>query len=250
MLSSLSARISGLASLFWREVAKFGTVGAFAFVVDNGLWWFLFHGPLEGSATKARFISAVVATLFSWVANRFWTFRRRRQNNVTRELVLFLIINGVGILISSGFTWFAQYPLGITDAKWLGFAGVVGIGVATILRFFAYRFWVFNAALETEPGFQDDHVLLEESGQHEHRGPRDGLPAAGARMGIRPEPARPESGRAQPVRPEPMRPETPRSPLHPDPAPQSAASRSAGPAAAGPAAGQAPAGETTPPAAP
>lgn len=162
MFSSLSARIRGLASLFWREVAKFGTVGAFAFIVDNGLWWILFHGPLEGSATKARIISAVTATLFSWVANRFWTFRRRRQNNVTRELVLFLIINGVGIVISSGFTWVAQYPLGITDAKMLGFAGIVGIGVATILRFFAYRFWVFNAELDAEPGFEGDYELLDE----------------------------------------------------------------------------------------
>lgn len=173
MFSSLSARIRGLASLFWREVAKFGTVGAFAFVVDNGLWWLLYHGVLEGSATKARLISASAATLFSWVANRFWTFRRRRQNNVTRELVLFLIINGVGIVISSGFTWVAQYPMGITDAKWLGFAGVVGIGVATILRFFAYRFWVFNATLDEEPGFEDDHELLED-------GTRKPAPASGA----------------------------------------------------------------------
>ena len=164
MFSSLSARIRGLASLFWREVAKFGTVGAFAFVVDNGLWWILYHGPLEGSATKARVISALAATLFSWLANRFWTFRRRRQANVTREVVLFFVINGVGIVISSGFTWVAQYPLGITDAKWLGFAGVVGIGVATILRFFAYRFWVFNKELDDEPGFEGDYELLEEKG--------------------------------------------------------------------------------------
>ncbi len=175
MFSSLSARIRGLASLFWREVAKFGTVGAFAFVVDNGLWWILFHGPLEGSATKARVISALAATLFSWLANRFWTFRRRRQANVTREVVLFFVINGVGIVISSGFTWVAQYPMGITDAKWLGFAGVVGIGVATILRFFAYRFWVFNKELDDEPGYEGDYELLDEKG---------GKPGAAQRSGI------------------------------------------------------------------
>ena len=160
--------------MFWREVAKFGTVGAFAFIVDNGLWWLLYHGVLEGSATKARLISASAATLFSWVANRFWTFRRRRQNNVTRELVLFLIINGVGIVISSGFTWVAQYPMGITDAKWLGFAGIVGIGVATILRFFAYRFWVFNAVLDEEPGFQDDYELLDDGTKGPARNTGDG----------------------------------------------------------------------------
>ena len=202
MLSSLSARLRGLFSLFWREVSKFGTVGAFAFVLDNGLWWILLHGPLDGSATKARIISACTATLFSWVANRLWTFRHRRQANITREVVLFFIINGVGIIISSGFTWIAQYPLGITDAKWLGFAGVVGIGVATILRFFAYRFWVFNAELDDEPGFQSDHELLDDAGSTKPArsvaettpgSTGSGFRAGGVGSGMDAEPTRPEA---------------------------------------------------------
>lgn len=202
MLSSLSARIRGLFSLFWREVSKFGTVGAFAFVLDNGLWWILLHGPLDGSATKARIISACTATLFSWVANRLWTFRHRRQANITREVVLFFIINGVGIIISSGFTWIAQYPLGITDAKWLGFAGVVGIGVATILRFFAYRFWVFNAELDDEPGFQSDHELLDDAGATKPaRAAVAETPPGGTGSGFRAEAAG-SSMEAGPTRPE------------------------------------------------
>ena len=163
MFTSLQSRLRGLVSLFWREVAKFGTVGAMAFVIDNGLTLFLMHGPMSGSEVKARFVGAVIATLFSWVANRYWTFRRRRnQNNVARELGLFILINGVGILISTGFTWVARYPMGIQDKNILFLAGVVGIGVATILRFFAYRFWVFNAELDQEPGFEQDHDLLDE----------------------------------------------------------------------------------------
>ena len=156
MFASLSARLRSLASLFWREVAKFGTVGAVAFVIDNALTWILMHGALEGSPAKARFVGASIATLFSWVANRWWTFRHRRQSNVGRELVQFLLINGVGIVISTGFTWVARYPMGITDNNVLFMAGVVGIVVATVLRFFAYRFWVFNEELDKEPGFEDD----------------------------------------------------------------------------------------------
>ena len=134
-----------------------------AFVIDNGLTLFLMHGPMSGSEVKARFVGAVVATMFSWVANRYWTFRRRRnQNNVARELGLFVLINGVGILISTGFTWVARYPMGIQDKNLLFLAGVIGIGVATVLRFFAYRFWVFNAELDSEPGFEQDYELLEE----------------------------------------------------------------------------------------
>ena len=37
MINTLTERIRGLASLFWREVAKFGAVGGMAFVIDNGL---------------------------------------------------------------------------------------------------------------------------------------------------------------------------------------------------------------------
>ena len=34
MLSDLWSRLTGLVSMLWREVAKFGTVGAAAFVND------------------------------------------------------------------------------------------------------------------------------------------------------------------------------------------------------------------------
>ncbi|MCC3292000.1 MULTISPECIES: GtrA family protein [unclassified Arthrobacter] len=164
MNTSLSDRLRGLVSLFWREVAKFGTVGAVAFVVDNGLTLYLMHGPMSGSEVKARFVGAVVATMVSWVANRYWTFRRRRSvDNVGRELGLFILINGVGIVISTGFTWVARYPMGIEDKNMLFLAGVLGIAVATILRFFAYRFWVFNVELDQEPGFEKDYELIDES---------------------------------------------------------------------------------------
>ncbi len=161
MLGSLIERMRGLASLFWREVAKFGTVGGVAFVIDNGLTWILMHSVMDGSQTKARFIGASVATIFSWLANRLWTFRHRRQSNVGRELGMFLLINGIGIGISTGFTAIAEYWLGITENTPLFFAGVIGILVATVVRFFAYRFWVFNEELDAEPEWSGDHEIFE-----------------------------------------------------------------------------------------
>lgn len=161
MISTLADRIRGLASLFWREVAKFGAVGGVAFVIDNGLTYFLMHGPMSDSEAKARFVGATVATVFSWIANRFWTFRHRRQDNVLREFIMFVIINGIGIAISTGFTAVAKYGMDITDKNLLFSAGVFGILVATVVRFFAYRFLVFNKELDEEPEFSHDHELLE-----------------------------------------------------------------------------------------
>jgi putative flippase GtrA len=161
MITTLADRIRGLASLFWREVAKFGAVGGVAFVIDNGLTYYLMHGPMADSPSKARFVGAVIATIFSWIANRYWTFRHRRQDNVLREFVMFIIINGIGIGISTGFTAIANYWLHVTDKNMLFAAGVLGILVATVVRFFAYRFLVFNKELDEDPEFARDHELIE-----------------------------------------------------------------------------------------
>ncbi|MCW2132463.1 putative flippase GtrA (transmembrane translocase of bactoprenol-linked glucose) [Arthrobacter sp. VKM Ac-2550] len=166
MHKTMADRIRGLISLFWREVAKFGTVGGVAFVIDNGLYWWLINGPMSDSEVKARLVSASVATLFSWVANRYWTFRDRRQPNPVRELIMFVVINVIGMLISAGCVWIAKYPLDIEGRTELLIAGIFGTVVATVMRFFAYRFLVFNAELDAEPEFAHDHEIFE----HEHVG--------------------------------------------------------------------------------
>jgi putative flippase GtrA len=161
MINTLADRVRGLASLFWREVAKFGAVGGVAFVIDNGLTYYLMHGAMSDSEAKARFVGATVATIFSWIANRFWTFRHRRQANVLREFFMFVLINGIGIGISTGLTALAKYGMGITDKNLLFSAGIVGILVATVVRFFAYRFLVFNKELDDEPEFSRDHEIID-----------------------------------------------------------------------------------------
>lgn len=182
MISTISDRLHGLVSLFWREVAKFGTVGGVAFVIDNGLTYLFMHTVMSDSEAKARFVGATVATIFSWVANRYWTFRHRKQANMVREFVMFAVINGIGIGVSTGFTAIAKYWLNIQDKNLLFLAGVVGIIVATVVRFFAYRFWVFNQELDTEPGYEGDHEIFEH--EHEHpttaSGGHDASPAAAA----------------------------------------------------------------------
>ncbi len=159
-MATLIDRIRGLASLFWREVAKFGAVGGVAFVIDNGIFWYLLNGPMADSEVKARFVSASVATIFAWVANRYWTFRHRRQANAARELGMFVLINVIGMVIAAGCVWIAKYPFDVTDRATLFLAGVLGTVLATIVRFVAYRFWVFNAELDQEPEFSHDHELL------------------------------------------------------------------------------------------
>ncbi|MEH0110318.1 GtrA family protein [Tersicoccus sp. MR15.9] len=156
-MQALMERFRGLFSMFVREVLKFGTVGALGFVVNNGVWFLLVHGPMADSHAKAKVVSGIVATLFAWVANRYWTFRHKRQANKVRELIQFLVINAIGVGIEAGCVWFSSYVLGLRDTTSSFIAGgVVGLALGTIFRFIAYRYWVFATELGTEPEFADD----------------------------------------------------------------------------------------------
>ena len=161
MLKEIWRKLMGLASMLWREVAKFGVVGGVAFIIDSGIYLWLLEGPMDDSEVKAKVVAGVVATIFSWVANRYWTFRHRRQANVVREVVMFFIMNAIGLGIAAACVFVTKYWIGLTDTTSVFIAGsVVGLVLGTIFRFFAYRFWVFGAEMDAEAEFAHDRELL------------------------------------------------------------------------------------------
>ncbi|HET8970555.1 MAG TPA: GtrA family protein [Candidatus Nanopelagicales bacterium] len=130
------------------EMAKFGVVGAVAFLVDIGLFNLLrgvgSDGPLADKPLTAKIISVVVATTVAYLGNRYWTFRHRARTSMRREYVLFFILNGAGLLISVGCLWFSHYALGFTSLLADNIsANFVGVAFGTLFRFWSYRRWVF-----------------------------------------------------------------------------------------------------------
>ena len=135
--------------LAWvREFIQFGMVGATAYVVDAGLFNLLQHGPLgflAGHPNTAQFIAAATATLYSWIANRLWTYRGRTQDNATREAILFFFANACGIGISQFCLLFTHHILGFTSALADNIAVyLVGFALGTAFRFFFYHYVVFT----------------------------------------------------------------------------------------------------------
>ena len=135
--------------LAWvREFIQFGMVGATAYIVDAGLFNLLQHGPLgvlAGHPNTAQFVAAATATLYSWIANRLWTYRGRTQDNATREAILFFVANICGIAISQFCLLFTHYILGLTSALADNIAVyVVGFVLGTAFRFFFYHYVVFT----------------------------------------------------------------------------------------------------------
>ncbi len=137
------------------EIAKFGVVGALAYVIDFGLFNILQYAgsnpPLHGKPLTAKIVSSVVSITFAYVANRAWTFRHRQRTNVAREYVLFFLLNFVALGISLACLAFTHYVLGLTSAIADNIsANVIGLGLGTIFRFWSYRRWVFPANEEPE----------------------------------------------------------------------------------------------------
>ncbi len=159
-MNRLVERFDALWHLFVKELMKFGVVGALAFLINASLTWILMHTVFEDGHLKAKFVATVVAIAFAWVANRLWTFRHKRQSDKRRELIQFLVANGIGMAIELGCLGFSYYVLGLTSAYASFVSGtIIGTILGTVFRYFAYRFWVFTEELDEDPNFADTAAL-------------------------------------------------------------------------------------------
>jgi putative flippase GtrA len=139
-----SARVSGSMRRLGSEVAKFGTVGALAFVIDIGLFNVLRATLLEDSPLTAKGISAIVATAFAFLANRNWTYGDRARTGYGRETLLFLATNAAALVIAWVCLATSHYLLGLDSQLADNISGnVIGVGLGTLFRFWVYRTWVF-----------------------------------------------------------------------------------------------------------
>lgn len=168
----IGARFIELGRSLWRELAKFGVIGVVNMLIDLGLYNLLIAGPMPTKVTAAKFVSGGVATVFAWLGNRYWTFRHRRNRPVHHEVVLFFAINGVALAVSVIWVAFAHYVLGLDGKFWLNFNAIFGIGLGTIIRFWAYKQLVFrNEQVTEEPAGQALTEPLEREDAHRSDSP-------------------------------------------------------------------------------
>ncbi len=132
---------------FWllvHELGKFGVVGVVAVLIaDAGTN--LLHFQAGMGPLAANVIATAVATAVSWAGNRYWTFRHRQRSGVVREGLVFFLLNGVGLAIQLACLGFTEYVLDLHDTLSYNVALVIGIGLATVFRYWAYRTWVWRA---------------------------------------------------------------------------------------------------------
>lgn len=139
---SVLDRLRGSWRILLKEVAAFGVVGAVCFVIEIGLFNLLLHQHIGPMTSKA--ISAGIATAFAYIGNRHWSFSHRARTGLGRETSFFFGINLVALVAGELIIALFAYPLGYKDDHWvLTAANVLGIGLGTLFRFWAYKRFVF-----------------------------------------------------------------------------------------------------------
>jgi putative flippase GtrA len=132
------------------ELARFGTVGVFAYLIDVGLFnVFVYAGNPGWLAQKpltAKILATIGASLFAYFANRQWTWRERERHGFVREYGLFMVLNAVGLVITVIPLAISWYVLDQTSALASNIAAnIIGVGFGTMFRFWSYRRWVFTS---------------------------------------------------------------------------------------------------------
>jgi putative flippase GtrA len=132
------------------EAMKFGVVGGLGYIVDVSLFNLLRYGGDSGGILHhkpltAKAISVAVATVVTYLGNRHWTWRHRERSGAGREVTLFLLLNGIGLLIAVGCLAISHYLLDLRSPLADNIsANVVGLVLGMAFRFWSYRTFVFR----------------------------------------------------------------------------------------------------------
>jgi putative flippase GtrA len=138
------------------------------FALDLTLFQLLYASG--AGAVTAKLGATLVATTAAYAGHRFWSFAHRERTGYRREYAAFVLVNGLTLLLGLAVVAFVRHPLGQEHALVLQAANVASIGLSTVVRWFAYRRWVFPA--------KDEPAL--EAAWSPHRSPRTRGPVPGA----------------------------------------------------------------------
>ncbi|TQJ32723.1 GtrA family protein [Microbacterium sp. SLBN-146] len=157
---TLAARISTQL----RQGGAFLVVGGVAFLVDAVTFNLLAfgvdgRGPLFDLPLVAKTVAIVIATVVTYVGNRFWTYGKRSVTQTFSRYVIFIALNIAATAIQLGCLAFSRYVLGLEGVVADNIAGtLVGQVLATAFRYVTYGRWVFP-----DDGGHAKQVVIEQA---------------------------------------------------------------------------------------
>ena len=123
-----------------KEVGGFLVVGVLAVVLDfalfNGLLW------AGWKVWAANAVALFVSMTFAFVGNYKWTFAHREVKSLWHAYSAFAGINLAAVVFIEAVVVAAEV-LWQPGMLWLNILKAIATAIATVVRFFAYKRWVF-----------------------------------------------------------------------------------------------------------
>jgi len=140
MPRTLRERLRGITG----ELFRFAVVGGFCFALDTALAY-LFRFEVGLGPTTSKGLATIIATGVSYLGNRTWSFPHRVDEGTGhhKAITVYAAINAIGLVITLIPVDIAHYLLHQTSPTAFLVSGVIGTGMATVFRFWAYRKYVF-----------------------------------------------------------------------------------------------------------
>jgi putative flippase GtrA len=113
----------------------------------------LLRGPIGPVAAKIT--GTVVGSVSAFLMNKYWTFSHRPGSGFRREFGVFAVAALIAIVINAVVVGVARYGFDIRDGLGLNVANLLGIALATVFRFVAYKYWVFARAGGPAPALSE-----------------------------------------------------------------------------------------------
>ncbi|MEV7449189.1 GtrA family protein [Streptomyces nigra] len=127
-----------------REILGFAAAGLAAYAVDLALFTAL-RGPAGLGPLTAKGLSFLAGCTVAYAGNALGTYRHTRPRG-PRPYAAFLLVNTAGAAVQLLCLAVSHYGLGFTSQRADTVSGaVVGMSLATVLRFWGTRTWVFRA---------------------------------------------------------------------------------------------------------
>lgn len=118
-----------------KSIIRFGVIGGATTVIDWAIYWFLSKAV---GITIAKICSMILASIFSYIFNKLWTFENSDRNHVS-YLWKYYITFAINVTIN---TTINTFMFNKTNEKLISL--IVATGCATIVNYLLQRFWVFG----------------------------------------------------------------------------------------------------------
>jgi putative flippase GtrA len=125
-----------------KELSAFGVVGAINFALDVALFQFMYV-VIGAEALVAKIVSTSITTTTAYFMHRHWSFAHRERTGIRREYPIFFLVNALTLALSLVMIGVVRYPLGQTSVLVLQLTNIASIAIGTVIRFLAYKRWVF-----------------------------------------------------------------------------------------------------------